>query len=36
MLTKQPGDKVEVELKRDGDTRTVTVELGTRPNQPVQ
>ena len=28
VLTKQPGDKVEVELTRDGDRRTVTVELG--------
>jgi len=36
VLTKQPGDKVEVELKRGGDTRKVTVELGTRPSQPVQ
>jgi putative serine protease PepD len=36
VLTKQPGDKVEVEFKRDGDSRKVTVELGNRPNQPVQ
>jgi S1-C subfamily serine protease len=36
VLTKQPGDKVEIELKRGGDTRKVTVELGTRPDQPVQ
>jgi putative serine protease PepD len=36
VLTKQPGDKVEIQLKRGGDTRTVTVELGTRPNRPVQ
>ena len=36
VLTKAPGDKVEVELKRDGDSRKVTVELGNRPNQAVQ
>ena len=36
VLTKAPGDKVTIELKRDGDTRKVTVELGNRPNQPVQ
>jgi putative serine protease PepD len=31
---RQPGDELELELRRDGDTRTVTVELGTRPAQP--
>ena len=36
VLTKAPGDKVTIELKRGGDTRKVTVELGNRPNQPVQ
>ncbi len=36
VLTKQPGDKVEVELTRNGDRRTVTVELGTRPNESVR
>jgi S1-C subfamily serine protease len=36
VLTKQPGDKVEVELTRDGERRTVTVELGTRPNESVR
>jgi S1-C subfamily serine protease len=36
VLTKQPGDEVEVELTRDGDRRTVTVELGTRPNESVR
>jgi putative serine protease PepD len=36
VLTKRPGDKVEVELKRGGDTRTVTVELGNRPDQQVE
>ena len=28
-----PGDRVEVELRRDGDARTVTVELAARPEQ---
>jgi putative serine protease PepD len=27
----KPGDELELELRRDGETRTVTVELGTRP-----
>jgi putative serine protease PepD len=36
VLTKQPGDKVEVTLKRGNDTHKVTVQLGTRPSQPVQ
>jgi S1-C subfamily serine protease len=36
VLTKAPGDKVQVELKRGGDTKTVTVTLGDRPDQPVQ
>jgi S1-C subfamily serine protease len=36
VLTKAPGDKVTIELKRDGKTQKVTVELGNRPNQPVQ
>ena len=36
VLGKAPGDKVEIQLKRDGDGRTVTVELGNRPDQPVQ
>jgi S1-C subfamily serine protease len=30
---KQPGDEVELEVWRDGDTRTVTVELGDRPTE---
>jgi S1-C subfamily serine protease len=33
VLTKQPGDEVKVELKRGGDTRTVTVRLDERPSQ---
>jgi S1-C subfamily serine protease len=36
VLTKQPGDEVKVELKRDGSTKTVTVKLGRRPNQVSQ
>ena len=35
-LKKKPGDSVKVELKRGGDTRTVTVKLGQRPNQVAQ
>jgi putative serine protease PepD len=31
---KKPGDKLELEVRRDGNTRTITVELGTRPAQP--
>jgi putative serine protease PepD len=33
VLKKQPGDEVKVELKRSGDTRTVTVKLDERPSQ---
>ena len=36
VLQKKPGDEVKVELKRGGDTRTVTVKLGQRPNQVSQ
>jgi S1-C subfamily serine protease len=36
VLTRSPGDKVKVEFKRDGDNHTATVELGNRPNTPVQ
>ena len=36
VLTKRPGDRVEIELERGGDTRTVTVELGNRPDRPVR
>jgi S1-C subfamily serine protease len=36
VLAKRPGDKAQVELKRGGDTKTVTVTLGNRPNTPVQ
>jgi putative serine protease PepD len=31
--SKEPGDEVQLRLRRDGDTRTVTVELGERPQQ---
>jgi S1-C subfamily serine protease len=30
---KKPGDKIEVEIRRGEDTRTVTVTLGERPEQ---
>jgi S1-C subfamily serine protease len=29
--SKQPGDEVELELVRDGETETITVTLGERP-----
>jgi putative serine protease PepD len=29
---REPGDELELEVERDGDRRTVTVELGTRPS----
>ena len=32
VLGKQPGDKVEITVQRDGSTKTVTVTLGTRPS----
>jgi putative serine protease PepD len=36
VLRKRPGDKAQVEFQRGGDTKTVTVTLGNRPNAPVQ
>jgi len=36
VLAKQPGDEVKVELRRGGDTRTVTVKLGKRPDRLAQ
>jgi S1-C subfamily serine protease len=33
---RRPGEKVELEVWRDGDRRTVEVELGKRPNRPPQ
>jgi putative serine protease PepD len=34
VTARQPGDELELELERNGDSRTVTVELGTRPANP--
>jgi len=31
VTSRKPGDKLTLELRRDGNTRTVTVTLGTRP-----
>ncbi len=31
---KRPGDQVTVEIVRDGEPRTITVTLGTRPRTP--
>ena len=31
----EPGDRVEIVVERGGDRRTLTVELGTRPDNPV-
>jgi S1-C subfamily serine protease len=31
---KNPGDSLELEIRRDGETRTVTVTLGRRPTSP--
>ena len=33
MLTRKPGDTVDVVVQRDGDRETVKVELGTRPDE---
>ncbi|MGZ5356847.1 MAG: S1C family serine protease [Solirubrobacterales bacterium] len=32
----KPGDKVQLEIRRDGDTRKIEVTLGERPDDPVQ
>ena len=32
----KPGDKVEIDVVRDGDRRTIDVELGNRPNSATQ
>jgi S1-C subfamily serine protease len=29
---RKPGDELELEVRRDGETETITVELGTRPS----
>jgi S1-C subfamily serine protease len=36
VLTRKPGDTVDVVVQRDGDRETVRVELGDRPDQPQQ
>src|SRR5690349_5326816 len=36
VLTRAPGDKAQLQFKRGGSTHTVTVQLGNRPNAPVQ
>jgi S1-C subfamily serine protease len=33
---KQPGESVDVEVRRDGDAKTIAVKLGTRPEQAPQ
>ena len=34
--TAKPGDTVQLQIRRDGNTRKVDVKLGNRPDQPVQ
>jgi S1-C subfamily serine protease len=34
VLTRKPGDTVKVVVERNGNTRTLTVKLGSRPDQP--
>jgi putative serine protease PepD len=34
VLTRRPGDTVEVVVQRDGDRETIQVKLGDRPDQP--
>jgi S1-C subfamily serine protease len=34
--TAKPGDTVQLQIRRDGNTRKVEVKLGNRPDQPVQ
>ena len=36
VLTRKPGDTVEVVVQRDGDRETIRVTLGDRPDQPQQ
>ena len=36
VLSKKPGESVKLEVERGGDTRTLTVKLGTRPDQSAQ
>jgi S1-C subfamily serine protease len=32
---KKPGDTVKLGIRRDGDKKTISIKLGSRPNQPV-
>ena len=34
VTSRKPGEELRLEVRRDGNTRTVTVELGTRPASP--
>ena len=36
VLAHEPGDTVDVDVRRDGDRETLEVTLGTRPDQPTQ
>jgi S1-C subfamily serine protease len=36
IANRKPGDKIQVEVERDGGRQTVEVTLGTRPNQVPQ
>jgi S1-C subfamily serine protease len=36
VLDHKPGDRVKLTVERNGDQRTIDVQLGTRPDQSVQ
>jgi S1-C subfamily serine protease len=36
VLEHKPGERVKLTVERDGDRRTIDVQLGTRPNDPTQ
>ena len=36
VLDHKPGEKVELKVERDGQERTIVVQLGTRPDQLAQ
>ena len=36
VLTRKPGDTVKVVVERNGNDKTLSVKLGSRPNQPTQ
>jgi putative serine protease PepD len=36
ILDYKPGDRVELRVVRDGEQRTIEVQLGTRPDQPAR